>query len=52
MRTQCVKGQQHADNLRRSNNVNVAELMRKLVNQQYAPELCILIFLHDQQLEI
>ena len=52
MRTQCVKGQQHANNLRRSNNVNVAELMRKLVNQQYAPELCILIFLHDQQLEI
>ena len=38
MRTQCVKGQQNANNLRR-NNVNVAEMMCKLVNQESAPAL-------------
>ena len=33
MRTHCVKGQQHANNLRRNNDVNVAEMMCKLANQ-------------------
>ena len=33
MRTHCVKGQQHANNLRRNKDVNVAEMMCKLVNQ-------------------
>ena len=33
MRTHCVKGQQHANNLRRIKDVNVAEMMCKLVNQ-------------------
>ena len=33
MRTQCVKGQQNANNLDRNNDVNVAEMMCKLVNQ-------------------
>ena len=37
-RTQCVKGQQHANNLRR-NNVNVAEMMYKVVNQQSVPQI-------------
>ena len=36
-RTQCVKGQ-HANNLRR-NNVNVAEMMCKVVNQQSVPQI-------------
>ena len=44
MRTQCVKGQQHANNLRRNNDVNVAEMMCKLVNQQSAPEIDIDVF--------
>ena len=44
MRTQCVKGQQHANNLRRSNDVNVAEMMCKLANQQSAPEIDIDVF--------
>ena len=43
MRTQCVKGQQHANSLRR-NDVNVAEMMCKLVNQQSAPEIDIDVF--------
>ena len=41
---QCVKGQQHANNLRRNNDVNVAEMMCKLVNQQSAPEIDIDVF--------
>ena len=44
MRTHCVKGQQHANNLRRNNDVNVAEMMCKLVNQQSAPEIDIDVF--------
>ena len=32
MRVQCVKGQQHANNLRRNNDINVAEMTWKLVN--------------------
>ena len=34
MRTQCVKGQQHANNLRRNNDVNVGE-----INEQSVPEI-------------
>ena len=45
MRTQCVNGQQHVNSLRRNNDVIVAEMMCKLLNQASAPELCILIFL-------
>ena len=41
---QCVKGQQHTNNLRRNNDVNVAEMMCKLVNQQSAPEIDIDVF--------
>ena len=44
IRTHCVKGQQHANNLRRNNDVNVAEMMCKLVNQQSAPEIDIDVF--------
>ena len=44
MRTHCVEDQQHANNLRRSNDVNVAEMMRKLVNQQSASEIDIHVF--------
>ena len=44
MRTQCVKGQQHVNNLRRSNDVNVAEMMCKHVNEQSAPEIDIDVF--------
>ena len=44
MRTQCVKDQQHAKNLRRNNYVNVAEVMCKLVNQQSTPEVDIDVF--------
>ena len=44
MRTQCVKGPQHANNLRKNNDVNVAEMMCKLVNQQSAPEIDIDVF--------
>ena len=44
MRTKCVKGQQHANNLRRNNAVNIAEIMCKLVNQQSAPETDIHVF--------
>ena len=44
MRTHCVKDQQHANNLRRNNDVNVAEMMWKLVNQQSAPEIVIHVF--------
>ena len=44
MRTQCVKGQQHANNLRRNNDVNVAEMMSKLVNHQSALEINIDVF--------
>ena len=39
MRTQCVKGQQHANSLRRNNDANVAEMMCKLLNQQSTPEI-------------
>ena len=38
-RTRCVKGQQNANNLRRNTDVNVAEIMCKLVNQQSTPEI-------------
>ena len=41
MRTECVKGQQHANNLRKNNDVNVAEMMCKLVNQHSTPEIDI-----------
>ena len=44
IRTHCVKGQQHANNLRRNNDANVAEMMCKLVNQQSAPEIDIDVF--------
>ena len=44
IRTQCVKGQQHANNLRRNNDFKVAEMMCKLVNQQSAPEIDIDVF--------
>ena len=44
MRTHCVKGQEHAKNLRRNNDVNVAEMACKLVNQQSAPEIDIDVF--------
>ena len=44
MRTHCVEDQQHANNLRRNNDVNVAEMMRKLVNQQSASEIDIHVF--------
>ena len=44
MRTQRVKGQQHGNNLRRNNDVNIAEMMCKLVNQQAAPEIDIDLF--------
>ena len=44
MRTHCVKDQQHANNLRRNNDVNVAEMMWKLVNEQSAPEIDIHVF--------
>ena len=44
MRIQCVKGQQHTNNLRRYNDINVAEMMCKLVNQQSAPEMYIDLF--------
>ena len=44
MRTQCVKGQQHANNLRRNNDVNVAEMICKLLNQQSAPKIDIDVF--------
>ena len=44
MRTQRVKGQQHANNLRRNNDVNVAEMMCKLANQQSASEIHIDVF--------
>ena len=44
MRTHCVKGQQHANNLRRNKDVNDAEMMCKLVNQQSAPEIDIDVF--------
>ena len=43
MRAQYVKGQQHLNNLRRNNGVNVAE-MCKLVNQQSAPDIDIDVF--------
>ena len=44
MRTQCVKGQQHANSLRRNNYVNVTEMMCKLRNEQSAPEIDIDMF--------
>ena len=44
MRTQRVKGQQHGNNLRRNNDVNVAEMLCKLVNEQSAPEINIDVF--------
>ena len=44
MRTQCLKGQQHANNLRRNNDVNVPEMMCKLVNEQSVPEIDIDVF--------
>ena len=44
MRTQCLKGQQHANNPRRNIDVSVAEMMCKLVNQQSAPEIDIDVF--------
>ena len=43
MRTQYVKGKQHLNNLRRNNEVNVAE-MCKLVNQQSVTEIDIDVF--------
>ena len=43
-RTQCVKGQQHANNLKRNNDVNAAEMICKLMNQQSAPEIDIDVF--------
>ena len=44
MGTQCVKGQQHANNLRKNNDLNVAEMMCKRVNEQSAPEIDIDVF--------
>ena len=44
MRTQRVKSQPHGNNLRRNNDVNIAEMMCKLVNQQAAPEIDIDVF--------
>ena len=44
MGTQCVKGQQHVNNLKRNNAVNVAEMIYKLVDQQSAPEIDIDVF--------
>ena len=41
LRTHGVKGQQHGNNLRRNKDLNVAEMMCKLMNQQSAPD-----FLH------
>ena len=41
MRTQCVKVQLHTNNLRRNNDVNVPEMICKLVNLQSAPEIDI-----------
>ena len=43
-RTQCVKGQQHANNLKRNNDVNAAEMICKLMNQKSAPEIDIDVF--------
>ena len=40
MRTQCVISQQHANNLKKT-DINVAELMYKLVKHQSAPEIDI-----------
>ena len=37
MRIQCVKGQQNANNPRKNDGFNVAEMMCKLLNQQSAP---------------
>ena len=39
MKVLCVKCQQHANNLRRTNDINVAEIIYKLVNQQSTPEI-------------
>ena len=44
MRTQCVKGQQHANNMRKNNDANVAEMICKLINEQSAPEIDIDVF--------
>lgn len=44
MRTQCVKGQHHTNNLRKNDNINVAEIMYKLVSQQFASEIDIDVF--------
>ena len=44
MRTHCIKGQQHANNLTRNKDANVAEMMCKLVNQQSASEIDIDVF--------
>ena len=44
MRTQRVKSQPHGNNLRRNNDVNIVEMMCKLVNQQAAPEIDIDVF--------
>ena len=43
-RTQCVKGQQHTNNLRRNNDVDAAEMICKLINQKSAPEIDIDVF--------
>ena len=43
-RTQCVKDQQHTNNLRRNNDVNAAEMICKLINQKSAPEIDIDVF--------
>ena len=44
MRTQRGKSQQHGNNPRRNNDVNIAVMMCKLVNQQAAPEIDIYVF--------
>ena len=44
MRTYCVEGQQHGNNLRRNNDVSVAEMMSRFVYQQFAQEIDIDVF--------